>query len=62
MHYVPDTKYNKSRSFYTPMPDKFAGYSQYPYKINKEFPEHLDKSGELPARMMMRKCQSEFKK
>jgi len=35
MHYVPDLKYNKSKSFYTPMPDKFAGYTQYPFKMTK---------------------------
>jgi hypothetical protein len=28
------------------MPDKFAGYSQFPYKIVKDFPAYLKKPGE----------------
>lgn len=35
MHYVPDLSYNKDKSFYTPMPDKFSGYTQYPFKLKK---------------------------
>jgi hypothetical protein len=45
MHYVPDLKYVKHKSFYTPMPDKFAGYTQYPYRMTNEFPDHLGKTG-----------------
>jgi hypothetical protein len=35
MHYVPDFKFSKTNSYHTPMPDKFAGYTQFPYKLNK---------------------------
>lgn len=63
MHFVPDLNYNKSKSFYTPALDKFAGYSQFPYKMSSELPAHLGKAGEYPKTMtIMRKCQSEHKK
>lgn len=63
MHYVPDMKFAKSGSFYTPMNDKFAGYTQYPYRIGgSEFPEHLGKAGEGQKNFTMRKCQSEAKR
>lgn len=38
MSYVPDFKYNKSKSFYTPVSSKFTGYAQYPYQISSEIP------------------------
>ena len=35
MHFIPDNKLDKSRSFYTPKTDKFAGYAQFPYQLQK---------------------------
>jgi hypothetical protein len=28
------------------MPDKFAGYAQFPYKLNPDFPPYLKKPDE----------------
>lgn len=38
MSYVPDFKYHKSKSFYTPVSSKFNGYAQYPYHMSSEIP------------------------
>jgi hypothetical protein len=32
LHYAPDPQPNTKYS--NPIPDKFAGYAQYPYKLN----------------------------
>lgn len=45
MHYVPDFTYDNSNSYYTPMLDKMAGYTQYPYKLrSQQLPGHLNKA------------------
>jgi hypothetical protein len=31
LHFAPDP--SPHTAYYTPMPDKFAGYSQFPYKM-----------------------------
>lgn len=43
LHFAPENKTPKI--YYNPMPDKFAGYAQYPYKLNKDFPAYLAKPG-----------------
>ncbi len=35
LHYAPDNYFVKANSYHTPMPDKFAGYAQFPYKLRK---------------------------
>jgi hypothetical protein len=40
MHFVPDLTYQRHKSLYTPITDKFMGYAQFPFKAN--MPEHLE--------------------
>lgn len=55
LHFAPDPE--PKTNYHNPMPDKFAGYSQFPYKIGKDFPAYLKKPGE-PAEYQRRKAQS----
>ena len=44
LHFAPDP--NPQTNYHNPVPDKFAGYAQFPYKIKPDLPVYLKKPGE----------------
>lgn len=39
LHFAPDS--SPQTSYHNPMPDKFAGYAQFPYQLNTNTPSYL---------------------
>ena len=50
LHFMPDLAYKRHKSLYTPITDKFMGYSQFPYQA--DLPEHLEVSHQKAAKIV----------
>ncbi|MCB0371271.1 MAG: hypothetical protein KDD45_18100 [Bdellovibrionales bacterium] len=46
LHFAPDPA--PKTTYHNPIPDKFAGYAQFPYQLQKELPVYLKKPWETP--------------
>lgn len=49
LHFMPNLTYKRHQSLYTPITDKFVGYSQFPYQA--DLPEHLELSHQKAAKI-----------
>ena len=43
LHFAPDP--NPQTKYHNPTPDKFSGYAQFPYQLNKNIPSYLKRPG-----------------